>query len=143
MSRFAPLTRRRPLGRGSGSLARRTPLRSQRGLARGSELRRTPLRRFNPDRMKRRQHERFGPHAAFVCSHPCAVLGCLGEVEPHHTVCGAAGMAWHLVPLCREHHDEWHHHLGRRAFDGMYGTDLARLAAELWELSPFKSEYDR
>lgn len=64
-----------------------------------------------------------------------------GECEPHagscpdpaHTKSGGKGMKGpdsSCIPLCRKHHDEMDHQIGREAFAKKYALDLEKVAAE-------------
>ena len=71
----------------------------------------------------------------WVQSQPCCIHGCTRgpSVNAHVSPEGdPSGMArkhdfTQIVPLCSEHHHEYHQ-LGQRSFNDRYGTDLDLLA---------------
>lgn len=115
--------------------------------------RKTPLRRMkrrNPERAAKRRAEAFGEQAGFCRMMPCAVCGNWGleryreyamrhaerdfglaftdVSDPHHVPTrGAGGVDKDTVPLCREHHREWHD-IGEQSFDAKYGVNLRAVA---------------
>lgn len=94
--------------------------------------RRTPLRKSNPKRRKKLYAKQFGTYADVVRTFPCCVCGHFGA-DPHHvTTRGASGSKSDLVPLCRDHHREWHDK-GRATFEAKYSVDLAAIARRLFE----------
>ena len=100
-------------------------------------LRRTPLRKANPERRARLYARNFGDHADTIRSMPCLVPGCQQRVEACHArargMGGAKGSWRDLVPLCREHHIEAGEHrtTQRHAFELRHGVSLTLAAAEL------------
>ena len=61
----------------------------------------------------------------YIRDQPCAV--CMETPsDPHHLdsgVMGSKGDDWTAVPLCRQHHREYHDH-GERHMRAEYGVDL-------------------
>ena len=100
-------------------------------------LRRTPLRKTNPERRARAYARNFGAHADTIRSMPCLVPGCQQRVEACHVrargMGGAKGSWRDLVPLCREHHIEAGEHrtTQRHAFELRHRVNLTLAAAEL------------
>ena len=97
-------------------------------------MKRTPMKRRNVKRSKKRYQEHFGDKAAFVRSHACCVCDRPGPSDPHHHPSrGAGGTSADLVPLCRAHHNEFHRR-GAETFQAEHGVDLKRVAAtmETW-----------
>lgn len=124
-------------------------------LKRKTPLRRTGrLKRENTERAAKRRAEAFGPQAE-LCRHAMCVA-CMasfrGDVtgslarfarswrkygggfdslpvnDPHHVPTrGAGGVDKDTVPLCREHHREWHD-IGEKSFDAKYGVHLRGVA---------------
>jgi hypothetical protein len=118
--------------------------------------RKTPVKKRNSRRMKRRKTEAYGgagrlewvhgqecfveSYAAFVEPRPtddgeeiarCGVC-CAGSIEAMHTKSRAAGgTARHVVPACTRHHREAHV-IGHQSFARKYGINL-KLAAELYD----------
>jgi hypothetical protein len=118
---------------------------------------RSPVKKKNPARIKKRREEAFGNavngRAAFIRGCSCVLLvralkrggmidenpiatviraGCNGPVEAAHTKSrGAGGKSKHLIPLCRAHHTE-QHLLGIKTFAMKHGLDLKH-EAELYE----------
>lgn len=94
------------------------------------------MKRRNAKRAKKRYQEHFGDKAAFVRSRPCCVCGRSGPSDPHHHPSrGAGGTSKDLVPLCREHHNEFHGpNGGAETFQTRHSVDLKRIAAtmEAW-----------
>ena len=100
------------------ALARKTPLRNRRPLAR-----RTAIRRVNHQRARTRRARDFGPQAALCRTFACVVCWS-GPVEVHHEPprsCG--GRDANTVPLCPACHRE-RHDIGLRAFNRKHGVDL-------------------
>lgn len=141
----------------SGPLTRLSEL-----LRTGGPRRKVALRRANFRRLSALREEQFGRHAAIVRRLPCAVCRCdlferydddtLGFIlvtlagalathppisEPHHATHsrGAGGLARHVAPLCRAHHDEAAS-IGRHTFAAERCVDLTALADRLWSISP-------
>lgn len=75
-------------------------------------------------------------------------------IDPHHVrnnlppgVAKGTGLkplhSW-VVPLCRTHHDETEGiNSGIHTFETKYGVSLAEIAAECWQKSPYRHEYER
>lgn len=82
----------------------------------------------------------FGPHAAYVRSHPCACCGTSRDIESHHEPDRRHGGSMKdQTPLCSRCHREApnaRHKIGRRRFETIYKLDLVALAAHLWASSP-------
>lgn len=113
--------------RRAAALCRKTPLSRGRPLAR-----RTRLRRVNHARIRARRAVQFGAQAQLCRELPCLICG-RGPCDPHHVRSrGAGGRDEHTVPLCEEHHHEFHD-IGRHSFDKRYGVDLLHEAARLHE----------
>ncbi len=81
-------------------------------------------------------------HLEWIRSMPCCVPGCrraspYDVIHPHHArTVGAGGSDRETVPLCVEHHNEFHSLSGGRLrFNAKYGIDLAALAKEYASLS--------
>jgi hypothetical protein len=94
-------------------------------------LKRSPLRRVNPERAAKRREEQFGPEAEVVRWMNCCLPRCRARPpsDPHHVRSrGAGGTAKDLVPLCHAHHVEVHA-AGRRTFEEAHGVDLRTVAA--------------
>lgn len=57
---------------------------------------------------------RSAEHLAFVRARPCCYCSAPGPSDPHHFGgSGGTGIKAHdlfTVPLCRQHHDEYHQH---------------------------------
>lgn len=108
-------------------------------------LRRTPLRRANPERRQRLREEQFGPHGDRVRALPCAACGALPPSDPHHHehTRGAGGKWKHIVPLCRRCHNAvdapWG---GKETFEREHGVDLTDLARRLAAASGPATEAD-
>lgn len=94
-------------------------------------MKRTPLKRKNKARAKKRHEETFGPQADLCRRLPCC--GCLvdGHSEPaHHPSRKAGGDDGDCVPLCPVCHDEQHQH-GVVSFQTINEVDLQLVAAAL------------
>jgi len=77
-----------------------------------------------PERVRDREY------LAFVRTHPCAVCNERG-VQAHHLKTRAAGGSdYHAVPLCADHHVEWHK-LGDRTFTERHTVNLWKVSAQL------------
>jgi len=82
-------------------------------------------------------------HKKWISHLPCCV--CYGGgassgilSDPHHVKTkGAGGQDWHLVPLCRFHHQQFHA-MGRHTFQKRYDIDLLGVAERLWRVSPYR-----
>lgn len=126
-------------------------------MKRGKPLKRTPFRRKRPTtdelkekRRKARKRQRelwvrdFGPHAAYVKSHPCACCGTMRDLESHHEPPRRDGGTMKdqtpLCARCHQHGPNARHKVGRRRFEAMYKVDLVALAARLWAASPHNPE---
>ena len=100
-------------------------------------MKRTPIRRVNPARLKKLREVQYGEHAERIRELPCLVAeyggrGCDGRVEAAHVKSrGAGGLAKDLVPLCTGHHRELHDH-GVKTFQCTQMLDLASEADRLW-----------
>ena len=101
--------------------------------------------------LKRRKREKFGTrvpervispgHLQWVRGFPCTVAAifgpnaCNGRVQSHHVKTrGAGGGDDQVVPLCVLHHAQldspgW----SSRRFEAVYGIDMKRIAAWLWD----------
>lgn len=102
--------------------------------------RRTPLRRVNPERQKRREEagQVYGPYHRYVKTLPCILAGrsghtCWGPVTGHHVkTVGAGGLdERNEVPCCVMAHREIH--AGARGFEREWGIDLVREATRMHE----------
>lgn len=66
----------------------------------------------------------------FIRSKPCSVCQ-TSPSDPHHLVSrGAGGSDYQTVPLCREHHSEYHQR-GEAAFEERYRQKVWRVCANL------------
>jgi hypothetical protein len=112
------------------------------------------MKRKNTERAAKRRAEAFGEQAELCRMMPCCV--CHAQVfgrdispavsaraaidlpalsrcanwgsDPHHVPTrGAGGVDKDTVPLCREHHREWHD-IGEKSFDAKYGVPLRGVA---------------
>lgn len=73
-----------------------------------------------------------GPHAEFIRSLPCTICWSPGPNDPHHVETrGAGGGESDLIPLCRNHHNEFHRQ-GKAFFQTKYKIDLGKIARYLW-----------
>ena len=101
-------------------------------------MRKTPIRRVNPARLKKLREVQYGAHAERIREMPCLIqtyggFGCEGQVVAHHAVSrGAGGLAKDLTPLCNAHHLEVHQH-GAKTFMCRHLLDLKAEADRLWE----------
>lgn len=109
-------------------------------------MRRTRLRRRNPERHAERLEKDFGPLAEFVRQLPCIVCGTQPCDPAHVRSRGACNHAWvwvypegnvhqayeagNIVPLCRTHHNE-QGHVGILSFQRAHGIDLAAEAESI------------
>ncbi len=102
-------------------------------LTRRKELRaKKSIRRRNPKRAKKRQEQAYGDKAKYIRSLPCCVCHKPGPSDPHHYPTRAAGgTSKDLVPLCREHHREFHD-TGADTFQRRHYIDL-KSRAERYE----------
>lgn len=94
-------------------------------------MKRSPIRRVNPERAEKRREEQFGEEAEVVRWMPCCLPRCRARPpsDPHHARSRAAGGGKKdLVPLCHPHHVEVHA-VGRKTFEAAYGIDLRTAAA--------------
>lgn len=74
----------------------------------------------------------LGPHAEFIRELPCVICWAPGPSDPHHVETrGAGGDASDMVPMCRQHHNEFHAN-GRSSFQYKYKIDLLKIARYLW-----------
>jgi hypothetical protein len=73
-------------------------------------------------------NKRSKKYLAFISNCPCLLCGRIAPSEPHHIVekgKGSMGMKtsdYRAVPLCNEHHSEYHNH-GRQTFFNKYNFD--------------------
>ena len=96
-------------------------------------MKRTPLRRSNSARKRKRYTIAFGSKADWVRSLPCLVCGAVPSDPAHVRSRGAGGTAADIVPLCRAHHSE-QHAVGVRTFSERHGLDLRAEADGLEEV---------
>ena len=101
-------------------------------------MKRTPIRRVNPARLKKLREVQYGKHKNKIIKMPCLVWtyggpGCNGEVVPAHAwhTKGSGGLAKDLLPLCVWHEIEVHN-IGRKTFQCKYMIDLESEADRLW-----------
>lgn len=87
----------------------------------------------------------FPRHRKFIRSHHCVCEDCIQEpIEVSHIRTAAnAGVGikphdWFTVPMCREHHAEYHR-IGHQTFEGRYRLNLTAIAALLAHTSPDKA----
>ena len=118
--------------------------RNKKPLRRTGLKRKTPLRRRKPERAPKLRAEDFGVQAAYCRTLPCCICARPGNPNPtesyalygsvpHHDPSrGAGGTDKDAVPLCHEHHDEFHT-VGRKTFRERYGVDLRAVAASIHE----------
>lgn len=59
----------------------------------------------------------------------CLVCG-VQNPDAHHLEAGGMGSDFSVIPLCREHHSEYHQ-IGKRAFNEKYDLDCWR---ECWKI---------
>jgi len=74
--------------------------------------------------------ERDSAYRAWIATLPCLECGTTRGVCAHHTATGGTGTKgsdYSCVPLCFEHHAEWHDKLGKR---GPYLSDQLELILE-------------
>ncbi len=110
------------------ALARRTPLRSCKPLAR-----RTRLRRVRHDRIRALRAKQFGAHSALARRLPCFTCGAPPPSDPSHLKTrGAGGLDCDVIPQCRRCHIE----LGSEGITSFFvkrgldrGTLLLRMSA--------------
>ena len=94
-------------------------------------MNRRPIRRVNPERLKKRREREFGPQAELCRESPCLVKGCKMKSIPHHVISrGAGGLDAHAVPLCLKHHEEVHR-VGRYSFMYRYGVSFLDALLEM------------
>lgn len=105
--------RRTPLGPGKKSLGRGSTF-----AKRASKLKRTRLKPVNRARQERMRLQQFGgKHRDRIVSKRCQICGRAGPSDPAHVIArgmgGVKGRWWHLIPLCREHHQQYDQYKGR------------------------------
>lgn len=101
--------------------------------------RRTPLRKVNPERKKRRKDagEVYGPYFGYVSKLPCMLIGnfhhCRGLNTAHHLKSVGAGGhdEQNLVPICQGGHAELHM-IGRERFQARHLVALSDEASRTW-----------
>lgn len=107
-----------------GRLTSRTRLKP----GKGPETR-TPMKKRNNKRAKRRRERDFGAKAEYIRSMPCCACGKDGPSDPHHHPSrGAGGTSADLVPLCFLCHREFHD-AGADTFQARHEVDLTEKAA--------------
>jgi len=91
----------------------------------------TPLKRRNAKRHAANHLRAYGPEErkAFVLSLPCTVRNskCAGRMQQAHIETGGTSRkadASKVVSLCRYHHIDVLHRIGRPAFEKMYCVDF-------------------
>lgn len=111
----------------NSTIDRRKPLR------RGGRLKRTPLRKKNPERRKRLEAEQYGEEYAdeWVRGHPCMICGEPSVAAHAAKTRGAGGKKRHLVRLCPDHEDDFHE-MGKLSFERRHDVDLELAAWKLW-----------
>jgi hypothetical protein len=93
-------------------------------------MRRTALRRANPERRAKVFARTFGDRGAAVRAMSCLVRGCHLPAQAAHAIArgmgGAKGTLRHLVPLCSGHHLEAGEYRtsARARFEERHGLDL-------------------
>lgn len=99
------------------------------GLGRRKDLRRkTPIKKRNVKRAKKRYQKAFGDKAKYIRSLPCCACGAAGPSDPHHVRSrGAGGTSADLAPLCRGCHREIHQ-IGVETFAAKWFLDLREKA---------------
>ena len=66
----------------------------------------------------------------FIRSKSCAVCQST-NVDAHHLVTrGAGGSDYQTIPLCREHHQEYHQY-GQKTFENRYRTQVWKVCCDL------------
>jgi hypothetical protein len=112
------------------------------------------MKRKNTERAAKRRAEAFGEQAELCRLLPCVaceatmypgmppsawrsygsraallpVAAWMRRCDPHHVPTrGAGGVDKDTVPLCREHHREWHD-IGEKSFDAKHGVNLRAVA---------------
>lgn len=113
-------------------------------------MRRTALRRRNPERHAAALERQFGDLAAYVRDLECLVCGAWGVDPAHVRTRGAGHGAWIELPdgtvvgnvsrLCREHHDE-QGRIGIDAFNERHGVDMEADARAIGD--DFRNGIDR
>ncbi len=69
-------------------------------------MKRTRMKRKNPERAAKALAEDFGPQAELCRLMGCLVCGMSPSDPDHHPTRGAGGKDRNTAPLCRRHHDE-------------------------------------
>jgi hypothetical protein len=105
-------------------MERKTPLARSR-----KKMKRSPLKKRNPERLARLRAEQFGEYAEYIRQLPCCSCGAAPPSEPSHVrTRGAGGKMQDQVPHCRRCHDLYEHMpYARHEF-------YAPVAASLWAL---------
>lgn len=88
-------------------------------------------------------------HLQWLRGRACLLAGaaCSGRIEAAHVDrAGGKGMSlkvsdWHAVPLCSEHHAEYHR--GARSFEARHSVDLVAVAADYARQSPHRVAFER
>jgi hypothetical protein len=93
-------------------------------------VKRSRIRKRNPERLERLRAKQFGPQADLCRSLPCVVCGVSPSDPAHVRSRGAGGTDADTVPLCRTHHQE-QHQIGLRSFERLHGLDLELVARSL------------
>ena len=93
-------------------------------------MKRTPLRKVNPERLARLRAKQFGgPYRDLIISLPCCACGAPPPSEPSHVrTRGAGGEASDQTPLCRFCHSWFEEHPKERK------ERFAPVAAVLWAM---------
>jgi len=100
-------------------------------------MKRTWLKRTNPERRKRELERQFGELAEYVRGRACCVRACRGWAEPAHVHSRRSAGAWierdgelvgNIAPLCNFHHRE-QHRVGIASFQARHELDLEAVAA--------------
>lgn len=92
-------------------------------------MKRTWLKRTNPERRAEAYERNYGAKADWIRAHPCLVPGCWKFAQAAHAIArgmgGVKGDARVLVPLCFWHHAEASEHgtSARREFEVCYQLD--------------------
>lgn len=100
------------------------------GLKRGpGPKRRTPLKKRNAKRARKRYETQFGSKAKWIRSLPCCACHKEGPSDPHHVKTrGAGGTSEDLVPLCADCHRELLPSMGIDTFGARWNIDLRQKA---------------
>jgi RNase P subunit RPR2 len=100
-------------------------------------MKRSPIKRSNPARKRKRLVEAFGSRerVEVIRRTPCVVCGVVPSENAHVRSRGAGGTWRDVVPLCKDHHRE--QHAGAVTFQARHQINLSDLAAHFaQEIAP-------